>query len=196
MAKGPKGFTEIEKDDLRTRLCTECERSWALHGYKKTSVGELTAKIGISTGAFYLLFSAKEDLFCETLERVQTRLKTGLRDIISHEGGKEGFIRAMKWHFEEYARLPFLYDCGTPDFLSFINKLPKERIEKLEFDGVSFFYETIDLANLTLKVSKEKAYAAISTLLFTVSIKEEWISYDHLEIFDFLLNSVVDRLFE
>ncbi len=195
MAKGPKGFTDAEKDDLRTKLCVECERSWALHGYKKTSVGELAAKIGISTGAFYLLYSAKEDLFCETLERVQTRLKTGLRDIISHEGGKVGFIKAMKWHFEEYDRFPFLYDFGTPDFLSFLNKLPKDRVEKLEFDSVSFFYETIELANLTLKVNKEKAHATISTLLYTVSIKE-WVNYDHFEVFDFLLNSVVDRLFE
>lgn len=195
MAKGPKGFTDTEKDDLRTKLCIECERSWALHGYKKTSVGELTAKIGISTGAFYMLYSSKEDLFCESLERVQIRLKTGLRDIISQDGGKVGFIKAMKWHFEEYDRSPFLYDCGTPDFLSFLNKLPKDRIEKLKFDSVSFFYETIELANLTLKVNKEKAHALIGTLLYTVTIKER-LDYDHFEIFDFLLNSVVDRLFE
>ena len=196
MAKGPKGFTEREKDELRNKLCTECERSWALHGYKKTSVGELAAKIGISTGAFYLLFSAKEDLFCETLERIQIRLKTVLKNYIIAQGGKEGFIKAMKWHFEEYSRFPFLYDCGTPDFLSLINKLPKEHIEKLEFDGVSFFYETIELANLTLKIPKEKAYATISALLYTVSLKKEWINYDHFEIFDFLLNSVVDKLFD
>lgn len=195
MAKGPKGFTDTEKDDLRAKLCIECERSWALHGYKKTSVGELTAKIGISTGAFYMLYSSKEDLFCESLERVQIRLKTGLRDIISQDGGKAGFIKAMKWHFEEYDRFPFLYDCGTPDFLSFLNKLPKDRIEKLKFDSESFFYETIKLANLTLKVNKEKAHALIGTLLYTVTIKER-LDYDHFEIFDFLLNSVVDRLFE
>lgn len=196
MAKGPKGFSDTEKDDLRDKLCAECERSWALHGYKKTSIGELATKIGISTGAFYLLFSAKEDLFCETLERVQIRLKTVLRDFVTNEGGKKGFIKATKWQFEEYARLPFLYDCGTSDFLSFLNKLPKDRIEKLEFDSVSFFYEIIELANLTLKETKEKTYASISTLLYTVSIKEEWMNYDQFETFDFLLNSVVDRLFE
>ncbi len=70
MTKGPKGFSDTEKDELRTKLCLECECSWALHGYKKTSIGELTANIGISTGAFYLLYFSKEDLFCETLERV------------------------------------------------------------------------------------------------------------------------------
>ncbi|MBO1003914.1 TetR/AcrR family transcriptional regulator [Pseudogracilibacillus auburnensis] len=195
MAKGPKGFTEAEKDNLRTKLCIACERSWALHGYKKTSIGELTAKIGISTGAFYMLYSSKEDLFCDSLERVQSRLKNRLRDIICQDGGKEGFTKAMKWHFEEYDRYPFLYDCGTPDFLSFLNKLPKERVEKLKFDSAAFFDETMELANLTLKVQKEKAHALIGTLLYTVTIKDK-LDYDHFEVFDFLLDSVVDKLFE
>ena len=38
-----------------------------------------------------------------------------------------------------------LYDCSTPDFLAFINKLSKEHIEKLEFDGVSFFMKPLNL---------------------------------------------------
>lgn len=195
MAKGPKGFSDTEKDELRTKLCLECERSWGLYGYKKTSIGELTAKVGISTGSFYLLYMSKEDLFCDTLERVQNRLINGVRDIICQEGGKTGFIKTMKWQFEQYDSSPFLYDMGTPDFLSFLNKLPKDRIEKLKFDSTSFFYEVIDLAHLKLKVDKEKAHALTSTLLYTVTIKER-LNYDHFEIFDFLLDSVVDRLFE
>lgn len=94
------------------------------------SVGELAAKIGISAGAFCLLFSAKEDLFCETLERVQNRLKTVLRDCVITEGGREGFIKGMKWHYEEYSRFPFLYDCGTPDFFSSYKQTSKGAYRK------------------------------------------------------------------
>lgn len=195
MAKGPKGFSDNDKEELRNKLCIECERSWALHGYKKTSISELTTKIGISTGSFYLLYGSKEDLFCETLERVQSRLKTGLRDIISHDGGKNGFMKALIWHFREYDKFPYLYNLGTPDFLAFLNKLPKDRIEKLEFDSVSFFYDMIEFAKLTLKVDKEKAYAVIGTLLFTVTLEERF-TYDRFEVFEFLLNSVIDELFE
>lgn len=195
MAKGPKGFSDTDKEELRTKLCIECEQSWALHGYKKTSVGELTAKIGISTGAFYLLYPAKEDLFCETLYRVQNRLKNGLWEIVRRESGKTGFIKAMVWHFQEYDKAPFLYDLGTPDFLAFLNKLPKESIEKLKFDSAAFFYDTIELANLTLKIDKEKAYATVSTLLYTVTLKDQF-AYDHLEVFEFLLRGIMDELFE
>ncbi|KJB86923.1 TetR family transcriptional regulator [Paenibacillus sp. E194] len=195
MTRGPKGFSDEEKVELRTRLCTECERSWALHGYKKTSIGELTAKIGISTGAFYLLYSAKEDLFCDTLERVQNRLKSKLLEIINSKRGKAGFISSMKWHFEEFDKLPFLYDLGTPDFLAFLNKLPKDRIEKLHFDSETFFYDTIDLAGLRLKIEKEKAYAVIGSMLFMVTLKDK-LAYDRFEVFEFLLNSTIDQIFE
>ena len=195
MAKGPKGFSDTEKDGLRTKLCIECERSWAFHGYKKTSIGELTAKIGISTGAFYLLYTSKEDLFCDTLERVQDRLKISIRGILSHTKGKEGFVQSVKWQFEEYNRSHFLYDVNSTDFLSFLNRLPKDRVEKLGFDSKAFFDELVKLANLELKVSKDKAHAITSALLYTVTIKER-LSYDHVEVFDFLLDSVVDRLFK
>ena len=195
MAKGPKGFSDSEKDELRNKLCQECEHSWALHGYKKTSVGDLTSKIGISTGAFYLLYSSKEELFCSTLERVQNRLAEGLSDLLTSNRGKAGFIEAVKWHFREYEKSPFLYDTSNPDFLAFLNKLPNEWVEKLKFDGVASFYEMIALAGLTPKVSKEKAYSVVNTLLFTVTLKNR-LTCDQFEVFEFLLNSVIDDLFD
>ncbi|WP_315118212.1 TetR/AcrR family transcriptional regulator [uncultured Clostridium sp.] len=195
MVKGPKGFSNEEKQELRNKLCTECERSWALHGYKKTSVGEMASKIGISTGAFYLLYSSKEDLFCETLERVQCRLRDMMNGIIRKNPTKEGFALSLKSLFREYDSTPFLYDVSNPDFLSFINKLPRDKVEKLEFDNLGFFNDAICYAKLILKVEEEKAYAVFSALLYTVSAKEN-LRYDHAEVFDFIIDGIMDDLFE
>jgi len=195
MPKGPKGFSDEEKNDLRTKLCQECERSWAQYGYKKTSIGELTSKVGLSTGAFYLLYSAKEDLFCDTLQRIQNRLKEGIKDILEEMSGKSGFISIMRFNFQEYDKSPVLYDFGTTDFLAFKNKLPKDRVKKLEFDSTLFFIDTIKALNLTLKVNEEKAHSILSALLYTVTLKEK-LPYDCFEVFEFMLNSVVDQLFE
>ncbi len=192
--KGSKGFSEEEKDLLRKKLCEECEYSWALYGYKKTSIGELTKKVGISTGAFYILYNSKEELFFDTLEGVQRRLKRTIRDIMRESPGKEGFIQSMKWQFEEYSKFPFLYDFGTPDFLSFVNRLPKARVDSLKFDSEAFFDEVIQMGQLQLKIEREKAHALISTLLYTVTIKER-LEYDHFEIFDFLLKGMIDQIF-
>ncbi|MGY3778899.1 TetR/AcrR family transcriptional regulator [Isobaculum melis] len=194
MAKGTKGFSDEERKELRKKLCLECQSHWALYGYKKTNVRELTAKIGISIGTFYLLYSSKEELFCETLALVQSSLIASIREIIAEEKGKIGFIKAMKWHFSEYEKFPFLYDLGSADFQAFVNRLSKEWIEKLKFNGVAFFYETVALAELSFKVEKEQAYAVVSTLLYTVTASEQ-PNNSKLDIFSFLLNSVVDQLF-
>ncbi|WP_314059734.1 TetR/AcrR family transcriptional regulator [uncultured Vagococcus sp.] len=194
MAKGPKGFSEDEKELLRSKLRLKCEESWALHGYKKTSISELTASIGISTGAFYLLYPSKEELFCETLARVQEQLTTTLRQVIKEVGGLEGFRQAMIWHFDEYDKRPFLYDFNSPDFLAFINKLPQVKIDLLKFDSVASFEEMIQLTGLTLAISQEKAFAALSSLLYTVTNKER-VSYDHREVFSFLLDGLLLQLF-
>jgi AcrR family transcriptional regulator len=195
MPKGPKGFSDEEKNDLRSKLCLACEHSWAQFGYKKTSIAELTSKIGLSTGAFYLLYSSKENLFCDTLQRIQHRLKTGMEKICRSESGKAGFVSVMRYNFQEYDKSPALYDVGTTDFLAFMNKLPKDYVERLKFDGTSIFIDAIKALNLKLKIDEKKAHAILSALLYTVMLKEK-LSYNHDEVFEFLLNSVVVHLFE
>lgn len=194
MAKGTKGFSDTERSELRKKLCMECQNQWALYGYKKTNIRELTAKIGISIGSFYLLYASKEELFCETLSLVQNNLMTSIRQIVTADKGKKGFIKAMEWHFAEYEKFPFLYDLSSADFQSFVNRLSKEWVEKLKFNGLAFFYETVSLAGLSFKVEKEQAYAVVSTLLYTVTAKEQ-LNYHRNDIFSFLLNGVVDQLF-
>jgi AcrR family transcriptional regulator len=195
MPKGPKGFSDKEKDNLRMKLCSECEQSWAQHGYKKTGIAELTSKVGLSTGAFYLLYTSKEELFCDTLQRIQNRLIKGMKDIAESEKGKSGFINVIKFNFMEYDKSPALYDVKSTDFLAFMNKLPKEHIEKLKYDGTSVFIYIIKELNLKLKIDEEKAHAIISSLLYTVILKDK-ILYNHYEVFEFLLNSVTEQLFE
>ncbi|WP_321387813.1 TetR/AcrR family transcriptional regulator [uncultured Enterococcus sp.] len=195
MARGPKGFSDEEKAVLRDRLCMECEKKWALLGYKKTNIGELTSAVGISTGAFYLLFPSKEDFFCETLIRVRNRLKETIMTIIHENKNKQGFVTALNWHFQEFERVPFLYDLGSPDFMAFLNKIPRERVDEMTFDSKTFFYEMVEASNLTFKFDSQKCYEVINTLLYTVELKKN-TPYDSRWVFEFLLNSVIDDLFD
>ena len=70
-----KKFTEIEKENIKNKLISNCKDSWSNVGYKKTSVDELCKKSGISKGAFYLFYSSKEDLFFDILIDVQKNLQ-------------------------------------------------------------------------------------------------------------------------
>lgn len=195
MKRGPKGFSDEDKSRLRSELVIECERSWAENGYKKTSIGSLTSSVGISTGAFYLLYDSKEDLFCDTIEYVQYNLKSKITDIIEKDRSKNGFIEALKWHFNEHSVSPFLYDFNNPDFILFVSKLPEDKIKKMEFDSHSFFEDIIELSGLVPRFDMDKVNGVISTLLGTVTLKNA-IDYDINEVFSFLISNTIDELFE
>ncbi len=70
LIKMAKSFTEIEKDNIRKRLISECEINWSKYGYKKTNIDELCSKSGIAKGSFYTFFDSKEKLFFEVLNGI------------------------------------------------------------------------------------------------------------------------------
>lgn len=195
MKTSAKGFSEEKRVELRSTLCMECEKSWGTNGYKKTNIAELTSKVSISTGAFYLLYGTKEDLFVDTLKRVQDRLKTNWRNILYDFPSKEGFVKAMSFLFREYKNSPFLYDFSNPDFIAFISKLPSDVIADLKTDNWKFFEEALDIANLKLKVSEKKAFEIINTLLSIIIIRDR-VTKDFESIFEFILKNTIDGVIE
>ncbi|MFE4240192.1 TetR/AcrR family transcriptional regulator [Peribacillus butanolivorans] len=195
MAKGPKGFSELEKSVIKEKLRLECERSWAVYGYKKTNVGELCEKVGISVGTFYMCYNSKEALFVETVEALQNNLKAFMQEMISKEPTKQGFANAIKLLYQEYEKNSFLYSVNSPDFLAFLNKLPQESVSKLKFDNENFFHENIESVGLNLLVSEEQAFSVISALLSILNVKEQ-LSYNHVEVFNFMLDNIIDEIFE
>lgn len=194
MSRGPKGFSDEEKEILRDKLCKCCEERWSLYGYKKTSISDLTKHIGVATGSFYLLFVSKEELFCETLRRIQNRLKSNWEEIIRSKPDIEGFREAMIWLYKEYRSFPFLYDFNDPDYLALVNRIPNETIEEFEINSVQLLRRAEELAGLVLKIEREKAYAVLSTLLYTVSLRERIIQ-DDLVIYEFLLDCTLQHVF-
>ena len=124
-------LSDADKENIRKKLKGLCEECWITQGYKKTSIKSLCEKAGISVGTFYTLYPTKEDLFFETIETIQRRLEEKIFAINRDRRTKDGFSESMKELFKEYDSKPFLYNVNTPDFQSFITKLPEETIKKV-----------------------------------------------------------------
>lgn len=67
-------FTEQEKDIINSKLLTEGEKLFALHGLKKVTVDDLVAAVNISKGSFYAFYPSKEHLYVEINFRLQKEL--------------------------------------------------------------------------------------------------------------------------
>ena len=110
---------------------------------------------------------------------------------------KDGFAESMKVLFKEYDSKPFLYNVNTPDFQSFITKLPEETIKKVKFDSFDFFRQAVHAASLELKMEESKAYGILSALLSTINAKETLsVTCDYFAVFEFMVDSLVADIFK
>ena len=132
--------TEIEKKNKRKRLISECEINWSKYGYKKTNIDELCSKSGIAKGSFYTFFDSKEKLFFEVLNGIQNRLISSVDEILSNMPPKEGFAKALKMLYRLYDKNPFLYSPTNTDYITLLNKIPKEMLSQLEYSNVQSIF--------------------------------------------------------
>lgn len=189
-------LSDADKEAIRKRLGELCEECWIAQGYKKTSIKNLCDKTGISIGTFYTLYPTKEDLFSETIEHIQKRLAEKVLAINRDRQTKEGFAQSMKELFREYDSKPFLYRVNTPDFQSFVTKLPEETIQKIKFDSFAFFQQAVQTANLTLNMEQSQAYGILSALLSTINAKETLaVTCDYFAVFDNMVDILVNSIF-
>lgn len=190
-------LSDADKENIRKKLKGLCEECWISQGYKKTSIKSLCEKAGISVGTFYTLYPTKEDLFFETIEAIQRRLKEKIFEINRDRQTKDGFAESMKVLFKEYDSKPFLYNVNTPDFQSFITKLPEETIKKVKFDSFDFFRQAVHAASLELKMEESKAYGILSALLSTINAKGTLsVTCDYFAVFEFMVDSLVADIFK
>ncbi len=190
-------LSDTDKAEIRKRLESLCEEFWITQGYKKTNIKTLCEKAGISIGTFYTLYPAKEDLFSETIEKIQRRLTEKLLETNRNQQTREGFAQSLKELFREYDSKPFLYNVNTPDFQAFITKLSDEAIRKIKFDSFDIFRQAVSAAGLRLKVEEPQAYGILSALLSTISAKETLsVTCDYLAVFDFMADQLTADIFE
>ncbi len=190
-------LSDADKKAIRQKLEELCEECWIAQGYKKTSIKILCDKAVISIGTFYTLYPTKEDLFFETIMNIQRRLNEKMIDINRSRQTKEGFAQSMKMLFREYDSKPFLYNVHTPDFQSFVTKLPEEMVNKIKFYSLDSFKQVIHAANLNLKMEEDLVYGILSALLSTISARETLsATCDYFAVFDFMVDSLVEDIFE
>lgn len=191
----PKSFSEQEKSNIREILIDSCRISWRTYGYKRTNIDELCQKAGISKGAFYIFFPSKEQLFYETLLAVQQGLYALMEDILSKEPGKSGFAKALKAVYAEYDKSPFLYDTASADFTGFINKLAPEDKAAAGFDSLAGAKRLLAKSYLKLRIPEEMALSVLASIL-NIAANKDKLMYNHYEVFDFMLDNVLDHIFE
>lgn len=190
-------LSEADKENIKQKLQVLCEELWISQGYKKTSIKQLCMNAEIAIGTFYSLFPTKEDLFFETVKTIQTRLTQQFLQTVLQGGSKNSLSQALKELFREFDSKPFLYDVNTPDFRSFVTKLSDDAMNEIKFESIAFFKEVCRIANLHPKIEAANACGILSAMLSMVGTKQTIATMcDYFEVFDFMVDNLVEEIFE
>ena len=190
-----RSFSEREKVNIRKRLTLICKQSWTQYGYKKTSVDEICKQAGISKGAFYLFFESKEALFCEVLCSVQREICEMAAAAMEEEKGKSGAAKALKLIYRAYNKNSFLYGSDTADYTILMNKVSEEQAKEMEQAGELSRQLFSSHPVLKFKVGANMAISVIYSLIMNIKNKDI-LPQNHLEVFDFMADHLIDDLYE
>ncbi|MFJ7182787.1 TetR/AcrR family transcriptional regulator [Lysinibacillus xylanilyticus] len=187
-------FSEVEKKNIKERLILSCEESWAMYGYKKTNIEDLCLKSGISKGSFYLFYSSKEELFFDVMLLVQKRLVDVVESELGQNPDKNIFTNAVKILYREFAKIPFMRETQSPDFIALMNKLSSEKLKELEGHTSYDIRDLVRSAGLKYKIEEQKGLSALG-FVFTPLPEEQRKVLEQLDTIDFIIDALVDKIF-
>jgi AcrR family transcriptional regulator len=81
--------------DVKTAILDAADRLLARNGYKKMTIDDLAAEVGIGKGSVYLHFSSKEEIALSHIDGIIERLKARLREIAAKKIPCEKRLKAM-----------------------------------------------------------------------------------------------------
>lgn len=191
-----KKFSESDIEIIKKNLQIACEESWRIRGYKQTNIPLLTKSVGISSGAFYLIYKRKEDLFLDVLDKLQRQLLITWSEFIDKNEKKiEGFKKGLQWLFQEYRSYPTLYDLNSDEYVLFLAKLPEDKVNELKIKSSDIFKEVIKRSKLTLLLPEEEVMDIIHSILFLSLVDGEVLKGTE-KTFNFLLDHTLYNLFK
>ncbi|MEJ6951551.1 TetR/AcrR family transcriptional regulator [Natronospora cellulosivora (SeqCode)] len=196
----PRGFTDNEIKRIKTWLISEGEKLFTKYGLKKTSIKDLTEKVGIAQGSFYKFFSSKEELYFEILEKNEAEIKEEILNdkILSGQVNKEVFRNFLKKGFEAVDKYPLIKNMYQGDeYQQLFRKLPKEKM-KAHIEN-----DTNDLRPLLtylkqmgkLKDCDIDAVSGLLRSLFLLTLHKKEIGEEHFEkTIDLFIELIVEGL--
>ena len=193
-----KGFSEREKEVIRQKLMDAAEVCWGKFGLKKTSVDELVRMVNISKGSFYLFYATKEHLFMDVFERIDTRSKTEMFNIMQKAEGskKEIFVSVIKQMYKEVQKTPWVLNMHNGDLELLLRKLPPERVERHLKDDTGAVVELFKLLDIDMKVDSEVISGVMRSLFLMLLHKQEIGDEIFEDVVNYMIDAIIIKLFE
>ena len=85
----------VQPRSTRDAILDATDRLLAKYGYKKMTIDDLAAEVGIGKGSVYLHFTSKEEIALSHIDRIIERLAKSLVEIADSRGSVDERLRKM-----------------------------------------------------------------------------------------------------
>ena len=124
----PPIFSEKERELILNELKTNALECLKDTGIKKTTVDQLTQLAGISKGAFYIFYNAKEDLFADILNDAANKIIREAQNGIQNPETKTSDLTGIFLNFFDKMADSLLAGLSKEDIDCLLKKMQKENL--------------------------------------------------------------------
>ncbi|HVR32386.1 MAG TPA: TetR/AcrR family transcriptional regulator [Acidimicrobiia bacterium] len=138
----PRPFAESERELLKQKLRAVARQRIEEAGVRAMSIADLTRQVGVSKGAFYLLYESKDQLVMEVLGEVEEELRTTLSEVAGEREGTTVAVmtRVVRSLFDAVGNHPVLALLADPDEGPHIFRMvPPDEMEERMADDDRWF---------------------------------------------------------
>lgn len=125
----------------------------------------------------------------------QEQICNAALEVIEEHKDKYGVAEALKLIYREYDKNNFLHDSDSMDFTILMNKLSEEQAKKIEESNRMSQKLFLSQPYLKFKVNADLAMSVIYSLIMNIKNKDI-LPHNHMETFDFLVDHLIDSLYE
>lgn len=194
----PRPFAEEERLLLKQKLHADARRRIEQSGVRSMPVADLARQVGISKGAFYLLYESKDALVMEILDQVESEVRNQLLAVASDRTGSpsqvmHGVVRTM---FEAVGAHPILALLADPEEGPHIFRMvPPEQLVERAADDDRWFAELaagLRRDGILAEDVGDDMLAAIARMALTLTRDPDLRT--HPSLIDVLCEALADRL--
>jgi AcrR family transcriptional regulator len=190
-----KGFTDDQRDRIRSDLLEAGRELFAQYGLGKTTIADLTGEVGIGTSTFYQFYDSKEALYLAVLERegediVRRLSEEGVNGGDDPETVVREFLRFL---FDEIETNPLVRQLVVSDELRRLDeyRTPEERAAERaeEVETIRAFTDPFVEAGAVHGDDPELVARAVGAVPY-LTLHEDDIGPDHYpEVRDFVIET-------
>lgn len=151
--------SSVQQRETREAILDATDSLLARYGYKKMTIDDLAAEVGIGKGSVYLHFSSKEEIALSHIDRIIERLKERLQTIAASDYSCEERLRRML-----VERVTFRFDSVQHYTQSMNEMLSALRPQLLERRRTYFAEEARIFAGIIDEGKRLKAFGDFDSL--------------------------------